>query len=142
MEDARQVRFWLAMVAAALMVQSCAQGPPAGPTARVYAADMAGAARSCTVPQVTPAAGRQTDVAMKVGNNGGWCAITVNNGGRPFDAGLLTSPPARGKVLIHTVGDNTRIDYTPDTRFTGTDSFTVSLLPGNATIRATVSVTP
>ena len=51
---------------------------------------------------------------MKLGNDGGWCAITVNNGGRPFDAGLLAAAPAHGKVLVHTVGNNTRIDYTPE----------------------------
>jgi hypothetical protein len=92
------------------------------------------------VPNVSPAAGKQTPVAMKVGNDRGWCAITVNAGGKPFSAGLLTSEPMHGVVLIHSVGDNTRIDYTPDAQFAGADSFVVRLIPGDATIAASVEV--
>jgi hypothetical protein len=134
---------WICVMAAvALLLQACAEKPPAGPTARVFAADMTGAAKSCTVPPVTPAAGRSVDVPMKAGNDGGWCAITVNNNGRPFDAGLVATAPAHGKVLIHTVGNDTRIDYTPAARFAGPDAFVVRLIPGDAMIRATVTVTP
>ena len=79
---------------------------------------------------------------MKLGNDGGWCAITVNNNGKPFDAGLLATPPAHGKALIHTVGNDTRIDYTPAARYVGADAFTVRLIPGDATLRVTVTVTP
>ena len=131
-----------AIAATALLLQACAEKPPAGPPARVFAADMTGAAKSCTVPPVTPAAGQPVDVAMKVGNDGGWCAITVNNNGRPFDAGLVVAPPAHGKLAIHTVGNDTRIDYTPAPRYAGGDAFTIRLIPGDATIRATAAVTP
>src|SRR5690348_9256412 len=99
--------------ATALLLQGC-EKPPAASTTRVYAADMAGAAKTCVVPKVSPAAGQDTPVQMKLGNDGGWCAIPVRDGSRPYAAGLLTAPPAHGKVLIHTVGDDTRIDYTPD----------------------------
>jgi hypothetical protein len=128
--------------AAALLLQACAAQAPSAPPARVFAADMTGAAKACTVPPVTPAAGQLVDVAMKVGNDGGWCAITVNNNGRPFDAGLVATPPAHGKVLIHTVGNDTRIDYTPAARYAGADAFSLRLIPGDATIRAAVTVTP
>jgi Bacterial Ig domain len=77
-----------------------------------------------------------------VGNDGGWCAITVNNNGWPFDAGLAVTPPAHGKLAIHTVGNDTRIDYTPTARFAGADTFSVRLIPGDATVRATATVTP
>jgi hypothetical protein len=130
------------IAATALLLQACAERAPAPPSARVFAADMTGAAKACTVPPVTPAAGQTVDVAMKVGNDGGWCAITVNNNGRPFDAGLVVTPPAHGKQVIHTVGNDTRIDYTPAPRFTGPDAFSVRLIPGDATIRATVTVAP
>jgi hypothetical protein len=92
------------------------------------------------VPKVAPAAGQQAPVAMKVGNDGGWCAITVANGGKPYSAGLLITEPMHGDVLIHSVGDNTRIDYTPDVQFAGADSFVVRLVPGGATIAASVVV--
>lgn len=140
------MRFWrhatggLSIAAAALLLQACAQGGPQGPTNPIFASDLAGAAKNCTVPKVSPAAGQQTPVAMKVGNDGGWCAIIVNNGGKPFSAGLLATEPMHGDVLIHSVGDNTRIDYTPDVQFAGADTFVVRLIPGNATIAASVVV--
>jgi len=133
---------WLAIAAATLLLQACAERPPPGPSVRMFAVDLAGAAKNCTASKVTLAAGQTTDAALSLGNDGGWCAFTVNNGGKPFDAGLLTTPPAHGKVLIHTVGNDTRIDYTPEARFSGADSFTVRLIPGDPTIRASVSVGP
>lgn len=78
---------------------------------------------------------------MRVANDGGWCAISVQLDGQPYAAGLLTDPPAHGKVYIHPVGNFTRIDYTPDSGFTGTDSFVVQLIPGNPALRTTVTVT-
>ncbi len=44
-------------------------------------------------------------------------------------------------MLIHEVGDDTRIDYTPDRRFTGSDSFTVKLIPGEERLKVAVTVT-
>jgi hypothetical protein len=143
--DSRTMRFrdyamgGLVVTVVALLLQGCAT-PPAAPTARVFASDLAGAARSCTVPKVAPVAGQQAPVTMAVGNDGGWCAITVDNGGKPYSAGLLVTEPAHGKVLIHTVGDATRIDYTPDVQYAGADSFGVRLIPGDATITASVTV--
>jgi hypothetical protein len=131
-----------AIAATALLLQACAERPPAGPAARVYSADMTGAAKACTAPPVTVAAGQTIDAAIKLGNDGGWCAITVNNNGRPFDAGLLAAPAQHGKVLIHTVGNDTRIDYTPAARYAGADAFSARLIPGDATIRVTVTVAP
>ncbi len=136
-----QGRFWVAAAAMALMLQACAP-KPSGPTPRVFAADMTGAAHECTAPPVTPAPGQTIDPAIKLRNDGGWCAITVNNNGKPFEAGLLLVDPQHGKVLIHTVGNDTRIDYTPDAHYTGTDGFSVRLIPGNATIRVAATVAP
>ena len=60
---------------------------------------------------------------------------------KPFEAGLLTVRPRHGTVLIHEVGDDTRIDYTPDRGFAGSDTFAVKLIPGNAAIQIAVTVT-
>jgi hypothetical protein len=73
-------------------------------------------------------------------NDGGWCAITVTRGGKPFDSSLVTARPAHGTVLVHKVGDTTRIDYTPDRGYAGSDSFSVKLIPGDSSIRVTVTV--
>jgi hypothetical protein len=108
----------------------------------IYAADVKGGAKICTVPQVNPTAGQSQDVAIKLGNDGGWCGLPVHQDGpAPFDAGLLTARPAHGTITIHAVGDDTRIDYTPDRGYAGTDTFSVKLLPGSAVLKVTATVT-
>jgi hypothetical protein len=133
---------WLTLAATALLLQACAEKPASAPPIRMFAVDVAGGAKNCVVPKVTPAAGQQAEAAVKVGNDGGWCGITVSTGGKPYAAGLLETAPAHGKVQIHTVGNDTRIDYTPERGFTGSDAFSVKLIPGDAVIRASVSVGP
>ena len=116
--------------------------PPTAPQARVFASDLVGAAKRCNVPAPSLADGKDTPVTIQTGNDGGWCALVVQQNGKPYAAGLLTQSPAHGTVFIHPVGDDTRIDYTPDHGFTGTDAFEVKLIPGDPVIRATVTVTP
>ena len=130
------------IVGLGLLLQSCAKPPPPVSTARVFSTDLMGAAKRCTVPAVTPVAGKDVAVAMTLGNDGGWCAVPVADAGKPFAVGLLATEPVHGKVLIHTVGDATRIDYTPETQFAGPDAFVVRLLPGNATLHVSVTVAP
>jgi len=126
---------------ACLLLASCQTKPPA-PSARIYAVDLAGGAKSCTVPAVELADGKSTAAAMRVVNDGGWCAITLPRPGRvPYAAGVLQTRALHGQVHIHTVGDNTRIDYTPDADFAGTDSFVVRLIPGNPVLTVNVTVT-
>jgi hypothetical protein len=127
-----------------LLLAGCSQQPgTAGSALRVYAADLAGAAKICDVPNVKPVAGSGSEAPMKMANDGGWCGIRVHQDGpKPFEAGLLTTRPNHGSVLIHEVGDETRIDYTPDRGFAGSDAFVVKLIPGNATVNVAVTVTP
>jgi hypothetical protein len=139
----RQVPVALVLLAAGLLAGCNPNaGAGAGSRLRIFIADITGAAKVCEVPKVDPVAGQTADVAIKVVNDGGWCGIKVHQDGpKPYGAGLLTARPAHGSVLIHVVGDDTRIDYTPDRRFTGNDSFTVRLVPGNATLQVAVTVT-
>jgi len=135
---------WILLGLAALAVAGCAQNRPAAQsTTRLYAIDQTGAAMSCAVSPapVVVADGKTTEVGLTVGNDGGWCAITVNQGGKPFAAGLLTTRATHGRPYVHTVGDATRIDYTPDAGFAGSDSFAIRLTPGDATVKVTVTVT-
>ena len=135
---------WLVLALAGLLLPSCSDNKPAAPqasTARVFAADLKGAAAICEAQKLGAPAGQAITTAVKLGNDGGWCAVAVTQtDGQPFATGLLTTRPGHGKVLIHRVGDATRIDYTPDHGFTGADAFVVQLLPGDATIRANVTV--
>jgi hypothetical protein len=130
-------------LAAALAACAQPQQQAGAPGARIYAADLQGAAKSCTVPQqVSLSPDRPAEVAMTVDNDGGWCGISVaQSGPKPFDAGLVTTRPANGRVLVRKVGDRTRVDYFPNPAFGGTDSFAVRLLPGGATMQVAVTVT-
>lgn len=135
---------WLALGLGVLSLAGCNNENPRGAASgsRVFAADFAGSAKTCVAPNPTLKDGELSEVAMKVGNDGGWCGITVaQSSGKPFDAGLLIARPEHGKIFIHAVGDATRIDYTPDRRYTGPDSFTVKLVPGNPGVHGLVTVT-
>lgn len=122
----------------------------AGPGVKLYAFDLAGAARQCTAPADVPLTpGHENLVTMAVSNEGGWCAFKVDQtdaklggGPKPFAAALVTVRAAHGKVYVHTVGNDTRIDYSPDARYAGPDGFTVELLPGNLSIHTDVTVSP
>ncbi|GGC41733.1 hypothetical protein GCM10011504_20210 [Siccirubricoccus deserti] len=134
---------WCALALAATLA-ACAQPQQqaAAPATRIFATDLQGAAKSCTVPQqVSLSPDRPAEVSMTVGNDGGWCGISVaQSGPKPFDAGLVTARPANGRVLVRKVGDHTRVDYFPNPAFGGTDTFAVRLLPGGATMRVAVTV--
>ncbi|HET6308421.1 MAG TPA: Ig-like domain-containing protein [Rhodopila sp.] len=130
------------MTGLALAACSHSAPPQAASGLRVYSADVTGAAKACEVPAISPKANAASAVAIKLVNDGGWCGIPVHQDGpKPYDAGLLTTRPAHGDVTIHEVGDNTRIDYTPDHGFAGNDSFAVKLLPGAETLNVTATVT-
>jgi hypothetical protein len=100
----RRAAWPLAAVAAACLVQGCTPARTASGT-RLYASDLAGGARLCAVPAITVSNGQETTVPMTVGNDGGWCGISVaQSGPHPFAVGLLSTPPNHGKIYIHTVG--------------------------------------
>jgi len=140
----RLVTPWRAFAAVAglLVLQGCAeQRAEAPPAARIYAVDLQGAARLCTVPAVSLTTDRPAEATMVVGNDGGWCAISVSQPGpKPYDAGLVTERPAHGRLNIHTVGNATRIDYTPDRGYAGPDAFAVRMVPGGAALKVAVTV--
>ena len=80
------------------------------------------AERALLAGKADPQAGQAVDVALKMSNDNGWCAVSVSRGGGAYDAGLLTERPSHGRVSIKTVGDATRIDYTPHAGFAGADA--------------------
>lgn len=133
----RQVLPILALAAVGALLQGCMRPGTQGP--RLFASDFQGAAKTCVVPTVAPAAGKTVEATIQVGSDAGWCGLKVNNGGAPYATELLTARPAHGKVYVHQVGNDTRIDYTPDTGYVGPDSFTLQLLPGDAIVHATVT---
>ncbi len=132
-----------ALLLALLVGPGCQEPVAAKPAARVYAIDLAGKAKTCTVPTVRADAAKPTAAAMTLSNDGGWCGIGLRQeSGRPFAAGLVQTRAQHGMVHVHTVGDDTRVGYTPDAGFAGQDTFAVRLLPGNAVLNVAVTVTP
>jgi hypothetical protein len=129
-------------VAGLAALAACAEAPRAS-TNRVFFVDTQGGARQCTVPKdVTLAADRLTEVAMTVGNDGGWCGVSIARDGQPYAAGGVTARPQHGRVHVRTVGDVTRVDFFPDTGFAGTDSFIVAMVPGGHRMKVNVTVQP
>lgn len=130
---------WL-LGSTALLLAGCNQ-PGFGSRERVYAADVTGGAKKCEAPSPSLSDGKTAEVTMKVANDGGWCGVSLSRSGRPYDAALLTARPSHGKVVVNRVGDTTRIAYTPAQRFVGSDTFSVKLIPGDAVVRVTATVT-
>ncbi len=131
------------MMTAALLVSlvaGCVQPAAVNrqPRNPVYASDLQGKAASCTASPTTPEAGKTVTATITTDGHG-WCGLTMANGDGPFAAGLVERRPEKGHVFIHTVGDDTRVDYTPDASAVA-DSFSVRLIPGDAIV--TVSVQP
>jgi len=135
---------WFAALMTGVLLQGCSREPvPVASRARVYSADVTGKAKACEVAKVAPADGQTVETIMKLDDSRGWCGLPLRQSdAKPFDAGLLVERPAHGSVVIHQVGDDTRVDYTPDRGFTGSDSFVVKMLPGNAVVRISVNVVP
>ena len=120
-----------------LGLAACVQQPAAGPGAAAgFARDFANKAAVCEAPPVSL---EGKDVAATIATGGGgWCGIPVTHDGHSFGAGLLTQAPRNGSVYVHTVGNTTRVDYTPF-KAAGADAFTVKFIPGDETMHVTVS---
>ncbi len=134
----RPLTLTIAFASVGVLLQACAHAP-AGPSVRLFNSDFQGIAKTCVTSKAAPAPGKTVEATMQAGSDAGWCGLTVNNDGRPFDTQLLTARPAHGKIYAHMVGNDTRIDYTPETGFVGPDSFTVKLLPGDAIVHVAVT---
>lgn len=110
---------------AALAVQGCAK-PPTTAAENVTDPMNDGRSKTCNATPVADGAGAITM------SNDGWCSVALSDGGAPFTLGKLTTRPANGRVVVQKVGRDTRVEYTPNDRFTGSDRFTVALQPRTA----------
>ncbi len=128
---------WLAV--SGVLLSGCA--PQAGGWNGIFAIDSAGAAKTCVASPVAPPDGKTVLVQVQMSNEGGWCGVTLNRAGVAYNSYLLVTRPAHGRVFAHHVGQTTRVDYTPDPGFVGTDSYAVRLIPGNAVLEGGVTVT-
>jgi hypothetical protein len=133
----------IAAAAAVVALQGCASkpAPPPVPTEDLNI----GISKTCTFTPVQPAAGSSVNSSLTMTNDG-WCAVrTTEADGQPFQLGLVRQRPAHGTMLVQKLGGETRLEYTPNPGYTGTDSFTAALRPksgaADATVRVAVMVT-
>ena len=131
---------WVVLASAATLLIGCAQQGPTGSRERVFAADLVGMARKCVAEAPTINDGQAAQMTMTLANDGGWCGVFLSRSGRPYDSALMATRPNRGKIVVNRVGDRTRIAYTPNQGFVGSDSFSVKLIPGDAEVKVTVTV--
>jgi len=129
-----------AAAAAVLVLQGCATAPtPPQPTEDLNV----GIAKTCSFTPVTPALGGEASSTITMTNDG-WCAVRVKQSdGTPFQLGLLKVRPEHGRVLIQKLGGETRLEYTADPAWTGTDRFTAAVRPtsgADAALQVAVNV--
>ena len=134
--NAHQISLAVLCLPALSALAACATQAPVASRPPIYAADIAGKAAECTAPAVKVSDGKNATGTIATGG-GGWCGIIVTRDGQPLTAALLTQPPHAGKVYVHTVSDETRVDYTP-TEAAVADGFTVKFIPGDETMEVTV----
>jgi hypothetical protein len=134
----RSVTAWLCLAAIALLAQGCAPSAPAWNG--IFAVDTTGGAKTCSAPSAAPPAGQSVLAQVRMSNDG-WCGINASQSNGPYASYLMITRPGHGRVFAHRVGDHTRIDYTPDRGYAGTDSFAVRMIPGDAVIEGAVTVT-
>ena len=134
----------IAPLAAVLALSACNNTPP------VLAPEDPrndGIATTCTPtnPDMKAAGPYTGTIAMA---NDGWCGVfAVERGGKPFSLGLVRNRPEHGRVFIQKVANATRVEYTPNAGYVGSDAFTVALRSNNAGVEDTplqvsVAVTP
>jgi hypothetical protein len=133
--------FFLGIAVTVAGCQTPAPPPPPAPPAPLPYHIGPPPAASCTVVPFKVADGGTTDVAMAVGNDGGYCATTLTaDSGKPFDVGLVPVVPDHGTPRVVRYNGKTSVEYTPDPGYTGHDSFVVHLLVHGKTNHTTLNV--
>ena len=113
----------IATLAAAIALSGCAAKAP--PAAQAVDLQNEGIAKTCTPSAVDLAPPSTATIAM---TNDGWCSVvTAEKDGQPFKFGLVKTRPAHGRVYIQPVNGQTRVEYTANAGYVGSDSFTVAL---------------
>ena len=132
----------LIATAAVLVLAGCARTPPPAPAVDLQ---NEGIAKTCTPSAVDLAAPTPATIAL---TNDGWCGlVTAEKDGQPFKYGLVKTRPEHGRVYIRPVNGQTRVEYSANPGYTGSDRFAVALVPHasgapDASLRVDVAVTP
>ena len=125
-----------------VLIAGCAHRPAPEPEAAVAPNPFGYLKRSavCTVaPIVAGPAGRSTSIAVR--SDDGLCTVAVSQpDGTAYASFLLQPLPVNGKAFIYNYNNQTLVNYTATTAYSGPDSFTVSLIPTAGGPRQTLLV--
>lgn len=118
------LRFF-APLAAVLALSACANTKP--PVLAENDPRNDGIATTCTPTNPDAKAAGPLTGAIAMANDG-WCGVfAVERDGKPFSLGLVRDRPEHGRVFIQKVANATRVEYTPNAGYVGSDAFTVAL---------------
>lgn len=87
-------------------------------------------------------AGAGAAMAMTVSSDGGWCGRSMTHDTYAFTGGNVVQPPQHGEARIRHLAFRSLIEYRATPGYTGGDSFSVTMLPGNSTYLVDVDVKP
>lgn len=111
----------IAAAAAALALSGCAtKAPP--PTAVDLQNE--GMAKTCTPSTVDLTAAAPATIML---TNDGWCGLVTAEKDGPFKFGLVKTRPEHGRVYIRPVNGQTRVEYTANPGYVGSDRFALAL---------------
>ncbi|MDG6094475.1 hypothetical protein LOC54_04995 [Acetobacter sp. AN02] len=137
------MRFLLCPVVAAGFLAGCNQGPIQ--TGAASDPDPYGYLKTSAVCDVTSPKTDTPDamnVTMKVRSDDGRCIFRISKPGGGAYASFGVSPsPEHGKPLLYNLSSQTVISYTPTLGYSGTDTFGVTLIPGDGSPRKNMTVT-
>ncbi len=124
---------------AVLALQACAPQPPPP----VVALDdlNEGIAKTCSYSPVQPKPGAAVDATITMTNDG-WCAFRASEKqGSAYLLGLVKERPSHGELQIRKWAGESRVEYTANAGYVGTDKFGVALRPTDGGADAMVMLT-
>ncbi|OUI79795.1 Ig-like domain-containing protein [Acetobacter orientalis] len=96
----------------------------------------------CTTTPIKTGADGQLSTTMTVRSDDGLCELKLAQGSGKAYASFGVSPaPEHGKAFLYNLDNDTHLTYTPTMGYTGNDSFSVTLIPGDGSARKRLNVT-
>ena len=133
------LRLFAAASLAVLALQACAPKPSDTFVAVDELND--GIAKTCSFTPAQPKSGASVEATITMTNDG-WCSFRASETkGNAYLLGLVKQRPAHGELQIRKWGGESRVEYTPNPGYTGTDKFAVALRPNDGSADAAVVLT-
>ncbi|GAN60251.1 Ig-like domain-containing protein [Acetobacter cibinongensis] len=96
----------------------------------------------CSTTPVKTGPDGQLSTTMTVRSDDGLCELKLSQpSGKAYASFGVSPAPEHGKAFLYSLDDDTHVSYTPTMGYAGTDSFTVTLIPGGGQKRTRLTVT-